>query len=158
MDALREQDRELAEFRARLEERGLHAALDYLNSRIPFRFTGVYRFDGDTLRNVALFDRWAPETVQGSDAPMAETFCALVPDAGGILLVEDGRNDPRYPAMAANAVVCYCGAVVRDADGEPVGTMCHFDVQHCEPPRNELALLEAATPFVHDYLAAQGKL
>ena len=43
---------DLVEFRIALSD-GVHAALRYLNSRTPHRFTGVYRYDGDVLRNMA---------------------------------------------------------------------------------------------------------
>jgi hypothetical protein len=69
--------RELAAFRVALRD-GLHTALRYLNSRTPHRFTGVYRYDGEVLRNMALFDRSAPETQRGIDIPMADAYCANV--------------------------------------------------------------------------------
>ena len=130
----------------------MFGALQYLNGRTPFRFTGIYRFDGDTLRNVALFDRWSPESRQGADAPMSETFCAIVKQQGDAVQVSDGRTDPRYPWMAGNAVTCYCGALIRDATGDPVGTLCHFDLLPVEQPSSELALLRAAAPLVIQYL------
>jgi hypothetical protein len=148
-----EYDDELARVRAQLAQGGLPSMLRGLNARTPFRFTGVYRFDGDLLRNVSLFDRWAPEAEQGADAPMSETFCALVREGGDALQVADGRTDMRFPWMAQNAVVCYCGALIRDDDGEPVGTLCHFDVQRCEPPSSEMRLLQAVTPLVYRFLA-----
>jgi hypothetical protein len=150
---------ELQEVRASLARGGLHAALRYLNGRTPFRFTGVYRFDGDMLRNVSLFDRWAPDVTEGADAPLSQTFCALVRDAGDTLQVDDGRTDPRFPHMASNAVVSYCGALLRDAHGEPYGTLCHFDVRRCEPSRSELVLLEAASPLLYEFLqsSAEGR-
>jgi hypothetical protein len=144
---------ELAEVRTRLAHGGLPEMLRYLNSRTPFRFSGVYRFDGEMLRNVTLFDRWEQEAKQGADAPMPETFCALVLQAGGTLQVDDGRSDPRFPWMADNAVVCYSGALISNDAGEPVGTLCHFDLQRCEPSSNEVRLLKAATPLVYGFLA-----
>jgi hypothetical protein len=149
---------ELQEVRASLARGGLHAALRYLNGRTPFRFTGVYRFDGDMLRNVSLFDRWAPDVTEGADAPLSQTFCALVRDAGDTLQVDDGRTDPRFPWMAGNAVVCYCGALMRDDAGAAVGTLCHFDVQRCEPSDSELAVLKAVAPVLRRFLAERGLL
>lgn len=127
-------------------------ALQYLNGRTPFRFTGVYRFDGDTLCNVALVDRWSPESKEGADASMSETFCAIVKQQGDAVQVVDARTDPRFPWMADNAVTCYCGALIRDVGGNPVGTLCHFDLQPVEQPSSELALLRAAAPLVVPYL------
>jgi hypothetical protein len=143
---------ELSRFQSELQGGGLFGALQYLNSRTPFRFTGVYRFDGDTLRNVVLFDRWTPESKRGADAPMSETFCAIVKQQGDAVQVSDGRSDARFPWMALNAVACYCGALIRDADGSPLGTLCHFDLQPVEQLTSELALLKAAAPLVVHFL------
>jgi hypothetical protein len=150
-------DLELREHLATLQEvlatSGLHGALGHLNRRTPYRFTGLYRYDGDMLRSMALFDRWSPDIDEGEDAPMGETFCAIVRDTGEWLEVKDGRSDPRFPWMRENAVVCYSGALIRDADGKPFGTLCHFDVQRCQPSRSEVALLRAAGPLLHRFMA-----
>jgi hypothetical protein len=138
------------EFRSELSRGGLRGALRALNQRAPHRFTGVYRFDGDMLRNVALFDRWNPDGEVGADAPMSETFCAIVPSQGVALEVSDGPSDERFPWMQDNAVVCYCGALLRDEAGEPWGTVCHFDVQRCEAARSHLPELLAVAPSVYE--------
>jgi hypothetical protein len=130
---------ELDKLRKVLGESGLHDALRYLNGRTPYRFTGVYRYDGDTLRNVALFDRWAPEQRQGVDAPMRETFCAIVREEGDWLEVDHGAEDQRFPWMHQNAVACYSGALIRDAEGAPYGTLCHFDVNRVQQTNGDLA-------------------
>lgn len=140
---------ELAQLRHALHADGLHGGLAWLNQRTPYRFTGIYRYEGDMLRNVALFDRWSPEVRQGADAPMAETFCAIVRDSGEWLEVDDAPRDERFPWMQRNAVVCYCGALLRDAAGAPFGTVCHFDVQRCQPARSEVDLLLAAGPLLY---------
>lgn len=132
---------------------GLFAALRTLNQRAPHRFTGVYRYDGDTLRNVALFDRWHPEAERGTDAPMAETFCALVPSQGMSLEVVDGTTDKRFPWMRDNDVVCYCGALLRDEAGTPWGTVCHFDLQPCEAARSILPEMLAVSALVYEAAA-----
>jgi len=144
---------DLSNFQTALDKAGLFEALKYLNERTPFRFTGVYRFDGDMLRNVALFDRWSPEARRGADAPMVETFCAIVKQTGNAVQVSNGRTDPRFPWMADNPVMCYCGALVRDIDGNPLGTLCHFDMQPVEPPSSELSLLQSAAPMVLSYVS-----
>jgi hypothetical protein len=149
---------ELSALQQALDEQGLHAALAYLNSRTPFRFTGVYRFDGDTLRNVCLFDRWSPAARQGADAPMAQTFCAIVAQHPEGLQVDDGRSDERFPWMADNAVISYCGTLLRDQTGAAFGTLCHFDVQRCQPSHQELALLQGAAPLVVRHLQDAGIL
>lgn len=152
MIAMANASSDLERFNAALAARGMHGALAYLNGRTPYRFTGVYRFDGDTLRNVVLYDRWEPDQKTGADAPMQETFCAIVRTQGDGLEVIDGRTDKRFPWMRENAVICYCGALVRDDQGQPFGSVCHFDLQRCEPPKSELELLRAVAPQIYAYL------
>lgn len=126
---------------------GLHAALRMLNARTPHRFTGLYRYDGAVLRNLALFDQHNPDLARGDDAPMDATYCALVPANDGVLDVADARLDPRTAQRAtATPVVSYSGVLLRDADGQPFGTLCHFDLKPCEPRTSDLALLNAVAP------------
>ncbi|RZK32592.1 MAG: hypothetical protein EOO57_14820 [Hymenobacter sp.] len=47
---------ELTEFAALMQHHGVHAALAYLNRRTPHRYTGLFRFEGQVLRNEALVD------------------------------------------------------------------------------------------------------
>lgn len=131
---------------------GLHAALKLLNARTPFRYTGVYRFDRDILRNVDLFDRWAPDQPRGSDAPMGETYCAITGKLNDSLVVSDGRRDPRHPWMRGNSVVSYCGVPIRAESGVAIGTLCHFDDKSCQSQGGEATFLmciaDAFRPWV----------
>lgn len=142
---------ELAEFRAALRD-GLHAALRYLNSRTPHRFTGVYRFDGDMLRNMALFDRFEPEQQQGIDIPISHAYCANVGRSREPLEFADAEGDGRFPYLAASPVVCYSGVLIASPEGVPYGTLCHYDIQRCEPRRSDIPLLQSVAPFIHDAL------
>ena len=142
-------------FEQTLRSSGLHVALGVLNARTTHRFTGVYRYDGDWLRNVALFDRWNSQAAGGADAPMRETFCAIVPTQGAALEVVDGSTDPRFPWMSENAVVSYCGALIRSESGDPFGTLCHFDTSRCEAASSQLLpLMAAAAPLIYRAIVA----
>jgi hypothetical protein len=143
-------EEEMDTLRKVLDASGLHEALRYLNGRTPYRFTGVYRYEGKTLRNVALFDRWAPQERKGGDAPVNETFCAIVREEGDWLEVEHGPDDQRFPWMQENAVVCYSGALIRDADGRPYGSLCHFDVNRVQQTTSDVALLRQAGRLIFD--------
>jgi hypothetical protein len=142
---------DLLAFRDRLQREGLTGALAFLNARTPHRFTGVFRFDGDTLRNVALVDKW-DAVEQLGDAPISATFCGCARSDGVGLEVLDGRHDPRFPHMADNAVVSYCGAVIKSPDGEPFGTICHYDLQPCQTRTSDMPLLVAAAALLYEVL------
>jgi hypothetical protein len=139
---------ELAEVAAMLAARRLHDALRYLNSRTPHRFTGVYRYDGDLLRNEALFDRFKPELRRGDDVAMCDAYCALVGERREPLEFEDARVDGRFEVKAGSPVVSYCGVLIRDEQDRPFGTLCHYDVMRCQERVSDIPLLEGAAPLV----------
>lgn len=139
---------DLAAFERVLDSDGLIAAMRHLNARTPHRFTGVFRFDGDMLRNVALVDKWLADVVVGEDVPLAQAYCAHLHSTGEPLLVADGPSDSRVPWMANSPVVSYCGALIRDAVGEPWGALCHFDTARCDVRNSDMPLLNAAASLV----------
>jgi hypothetical protein len=136
-----------------LESEGLPAVLKRLNSRTSFRFTGLYRFDGDVLRNVALHDRWNPDQLHGADAPLGQTYCAITGRLNDVLLVSDGPRDRRYPWMHGNSMVSYCGVPIRSEFGYALGTLCHFDEQPCDATAEEATFLLCIAEHFRHYLA-----
>ena len=127
-EPVRELDALVRTFARMLDRSGLHAALEWLNARARYRFTGVYRFDGAVLRNVALFDRENPLMHLGNDAVLRETYCGLVAAARAPFETADGRRDPRARLLPAReTVLAYCGVPVMTGDAGCVGTLCHFD-------------------------------
>ena len=132
-----------------LGSEGVSGALRYLNARTSHRFTGLYAFDGDILRNVALFDREHPENTRGADAPIHETYCSMVGALGRTVTIADATVDHRVAAHPArDAVVSYCGALVRGGDGVPLGTLCSFDIEARPVPSAQIPLLEAVAPLL----------
>lgn len=142
-------ENEVREFRETLDREGLQPALRLLNGRTPHRFTGVFRFDGDILRNVVLVDKWAPAVVRGDDVPLAQAYCAHLHRSGGAVEVTDGPADARFPWMQQSPIVSYCGAVILDEDGRRWGALCHFDISRCESKKSDLPLLEAAAGLIY---------
>ncbi|MBA2962121.1 GAF domain-containing protein [Ramlibacter sp. CGMCC 1.13660] len=141
-------------FRDVLVRDGLYAALGFLNNRVDFRFTGVYRFDGAILRNVCLFDREAPGESGGQDAPVSQTYCGITGSGGDVLNVENGQVDPRFPWMQGSAVIAYCGVPVFEPRGDVIGTVCHFDLRPCRIPKAELPTIRTAAGLVWTYCLA----
>ena len=104
-------DSSLETFKALLKNSGLHDALRFLSHRTPHRYTGVYKFDGETLRNLALYDSYDPKLIKGEDAPMAATYCSLV-QTQGKLGINDAENDKRVKGIIITPVVSYCGVLI----------------------------------------------
>ena len=143
---------EVGEFAACLQQ-GVYAALAYLNRRTPHRYTGLFRFDGEVLHNEALFDRNQPTVWQGVDAPLATTYCALVGRQQVPVHIPDATLDPRVQELVQCPAISYCGVLIRDAQGDPYGTLCHYDLQRCQERTTDIPLLEAAGALLYQQLA-----
>lgn len=133
-----------------LADDGLRAALLFLNNRTSHRYTGVFRFDGDMLRNVALVDKWDPEINHGDDVPLAAAYCAHLHRTGEPLEVENGATDQRVPWMRGSPIVSYCGSVILDLAGGPWGALCHFDTAPCDAKNSDMPLMVAAAKIIYD--------
>ncbi|QIX62837.1 GAF domain-containing protein [Hymenobacter sp. BT18] len=144
--------REIESFTSVLRQNGVHAALEFLNRRTPHRYTGIYRFDADVLRNEALFDRYQPTPQQAGPVPMAVTYCSLVGQRQQPLEIQDASTDADIQGLIDTPVVSYCGVLIRDAEGQPYGTLCHYDMQRCQERTTDLPLLEAAAAQLYRYI------
>ena len=148
---------EIAAFTRMLTQRGVHAALGYLNSRTTHRYTGIFRFDGQYSRNLVLYDRYDPKVRQGQDVPLAEAFCSLVGRQEEPLQILDATLDPRAWEVDT-LVVSYCGVLIRDSQGRIFGTLCHYDLELCQALAMNLPLLEAAAQLLYEQLNLTGLL
>lgn len=139
-----------------LDEDRVHDALRLLNSRTPHRFTGIYRYEGEVLRNLYLFDVFNPAVTTGSDVPMIDAYCANVGRSGKGIEFRDVARERQIEVKSTSPVVSYCGALIRDADGEPYGTLCHYDLKPCDTPTSDLPLLEELAPRFYQALVRGG--
>lgn len=151
MNTNQELEKELAQFKTVLETAGITGALQFLNRKTPHRYTGIYKYDGDTLRNIVLFDSYVQQAEKGDDAPMEATYCSLVREEQR-LEIANAETDSRVKGRIITPVVSYCGTLIRDAEGRPFGTLCHFDMKRCEEPVSHFPLLEKAGALLLEYV------
>jgi hypothetical protein len=142
---------EIGVFTDLLQQKGAYEALEYLNHRTPHRYTGLFRFEGDLLRNELLFDRNQPRVRRGMDVPLAVTYCALVGRQEAPLNILDATIDPQAQGVDTS-VISYCGVLIRDEQGQAYGTLCHYDRQRCQERTTDLPLLEAAAQLLYHHL------
>ena len=140
-------DHDKRRFEAILCSAGISAALGFLNARTPHRFTGIYRYDGDMLRNEYLYDQFHTEVVKGEDVPLAQAYCSIVAHTGAALEILDTAALSPNQVIAGSSVISYCGVLIRDQQGEPFGALCHFDLKPCQARVSDLPLLEAVAPL-----------
>jgi GAF domain-containing protein len=104
----------------------LVSALDFLNRRVPHRFTAGYRVAGGLMRNVAIADKQgevAPEHLM--EVPFESSFCQSVLRDG--FFKYHGLRDDRLEGHPYKGIVnSYIGLPLR-RDAELFGTLCHFD-------------------------------
>jgi hypothetical protein len=143
-----------ADFRILLAADGLHDALRMLNASAPYRFTGVYSFEPGWVRSHTLFDRENPELRVGADVPMKESYCMFTARASGEpIIIENAPEDLRWAAHAArDSVLSYVAVLLLDPEGNPIGTLCHFDFQRQELPSDTLEILAAVRDPVQEHL------
>ncbi|RYH20995.1 MAG: hypothetical protein EON54_25900 [Alcaligenaceae bacterium] len=107
-----------------LSDQGLTAALAVLNSRVPQRFSAVYRLAGGNLINVAFIDKLAE--------PLPDHLMS-VPD----LAVHE------FHSPKATSNLCFAVPLV-SIEGKRVGTICHFDTVSKPLPDEDFELLHLA--------------
>ncbi|GAB6194957.1 GAF domain-containing protein [Lysobacter xanthus] len=111
-----------------LEHGHTRDAIVLLNWLDDFRFTALFRFDGDWLRYVEMYDREDPQGARGDDLPVVASYCQLVRESGAAVEIRDSLRDARVDGHPKRDVVrSYCSAPLFDDAGRLCGTVCHFD-------------------------------
>ena len=130
-----------------LDEQGVLAVLRILNGRAPHRFTGIYRYESEVLRNGYLVDAFDPALERGDDVASDDAYCFLLGETRPSLAFGDRADAPCRPKLAS-PVISYCGVLLVMADGTPYGSLCHFDLLRCERPASEMPLLASVAPLI----------
>ena len=144
---------EIAVLRDTLVSDDLFAALRVLNDTTDYRFTGIYLFDGRWVKSVLLFDREYPNVQIGHDVLWDDSYCRMTATEAGVCEITDSLTDARLVAHAAReAVRCYCAVLLCSPDGQPLGTLCHYDVRPRTTAPQTFATLKAVQPQVQQLL------
>lgn len=139
----------LDRLRALLHAGDLRGAVILLNSLAPHRFTSLFRFDGEMLRNVVFFDRENPAQETVDDIPVAASYCVFVRDGRGTFTVPDAVCDRRVDGHPKQPIFrAYCGVPLLDDRGRMFGTICHFDFAPHRADAKTVELLEAIAPYL----------
>jgi len=141
----------IAKLKALLAHDGVRAALIFLNSLTTHRFTALYRFDGDMLKNLYFYDREHPEIDSSDEVPILASYCVFVRQSGQRFDVTDSLRDERVCGHPKRMQVqSYCGVPLMDENGEMFGTMCHFDVRPMPITSANIELMEALAPLLKE--------
>jgi len=139
----------LRELKTVLSEQGIRAALIFLNGLTEHRFTALYRFDRETLKNLYFVDRDNPAQESVPDIPVMASYCVFVRNSRSRFSTPDSLQDDRvgdHPKR--REVQSYCGVPLRDTNGEMFGTICHFDFRPIPISDANVELMEAVAPLL----------
>lgn len=146
----------LQQMREIRDRSGVRAVLIYLNGLTDHRFTALYRFDADTLKNLYFFDREQPDVESCSDIPVMASYCVFVRSSGQTFMTLDSLEDERVRDHPKRFEVrSYCGVPLVDEDGRMFGTICHFDFQPIPIREEDVALMEAIAPLLRASLTSR---
>jgi hypothetical protein len=136
-------------FRSILVADGLWAAMRWLNDKVPYRFTAIFAFDGDILRNVCLVDKDNPSITGCVDQPITDSYCIYIHRSGERFSVEKALGDSRvrhHPKR--HSYQCYYGIPLFAADGKLAGTVCHFGILPIQVTGNVVTELDDLAPCI----------
>jgi hypothetical protein len=143
-------DLSLNQFRLALQNGGLHGALAFLNSRTSFRYTAVYRLDGQMMRNICLYDRRGEDALALSEIPLGDSFCQFVMRDNGFSTADSSQDERLLGHPYRGILHAYYGLPLSRHMGTLYGTFCHFDPEPMLLPDSEIALLESVSPLLMD--------
>jgi GAF domain-containing protein len=129
-------------FSSILQASGVREALAFLVGLSDYRFIGIFRFQGGKATAAVHYDKADPTALRCAEVPETATYCCFIRDSGGGFTTADALADERLrDHVAREAVQAYCGVPVMDAEGQMLGTLCHYDVVPRDPEQLDLQLL-----------------
>ena len=144
-------------FREVLDDRGLPGAIRWLNERAPYRYTAVFAFAGDTLRNVCLVDKENADVTSCPDSSVTNSYCTYIRESGRKFGVEASLTDSRvedHPKRTSYQ--CYYGVPLFDREGRLIGTVCHFDTVPIRVVPDVANALDEVAPLIAEKAFEEG--
>ena len=148
MDAVREA----------VQQDGVLGGLTVLNQGVAHRYSGIFRLDGELLRNTHMFDKQGelrPESLE--TVVLSDSFCQVVLRDGFLMVEHSGRDERLATSPYQNVVVAYHGVPILDNAGELSGTLCHFDMVEQSISDAEFACLQETARLFAGPLAREAR-
>jgi GAF domain-containing protein len=136
-------------FRATIAADGLWAGMRWLNAMSRYRFTAVFAFDGDLLRNLCLVDKEDTNVKSCADQPITESYCIFIQRSGEPFSVRHALKDERVVGHPKQrSYQCYYGIPLLGRDGKLLGTVCHFDKDAVPVSGDVVTALDDVAPVI----------
>jgi len=146
-------ERSLDQFSSVLASVGPEAAMEYLNRGVPHRYTAIYRFEGELLRNVVMHDKrgqMRPDYLIA--VPFKQSFCQFVLRDQAFRTDDSACDERLVGSPYRGVVVSYHSVPILNEHGALWGTMSHFDMRSHPMPDAEFALLQQAAKVLGRYI------
>jgi GAF domain-containing protein len=144
----------LANFQDVLMKRGLNVGLEFLNRRVPHRFTSIYRLQHDQLHRIAFIDKLGSSGAELANVALKDSFCEIAVHEGAMVVASDIKTDKRFQNFPNPALLgSYVGLPLALKPGDLFGTLCHADQQGFPLSDTEFVFLNEAAKVLEMYLA-----
>ena len=141
-----------AAVRSVLANRGIVPALALLNDRTPYRFTAIYKLNGEVMHAAHAFDRTAEYRTWLKVVPLGKSFCQYAMEHGEFVTSHASEDQRLTHRPYAGFVESYYGQVLTRECGTPYGTFIHFDLEPRSIPPEEIDFLREVIPTFLEYL------
>jgi len=123
--------------------------LIYLNGLTDHRFSAMYLFESELLKNLYFFDREEPARTGCPDIPVMASYCVFVRDSERMFVTADSLTDARVFGHPKRLEVrSYCGVPLVNEAGRMIGTICHFDARPLTISDQNVSLMEAVSDML----------
>lgn len=126
--------------------------LNFLNSRTTFRYTGIFRWEGDMVRTICLFDRNGEKVPSSPTGRLDDTLCQFVTETSNFITTESANDERLMGFENHGAIDSYVGLPLLREPGDIYGTLCHFDPEVRLISDSEILFLQAVAVLLMDYL------
>lgn len=141
----------VAEIKKILRNEGVRAALIFVNHLTEHRFSALYQFQNDALRNLYFYDREYPDIESTDEIPVTASYCVFLRDSGLLFHTSDALRDERVRTHPKREQLqSYCGVPVLDSEGKLFGSVCHFDIKPRVIADEDVDLMEAVALLLRD--------
>lgn len=132
---------------------GIVPALAMLNDRTSFRFTAIYKLNGDVMHAAHAFDRESEYRTWLKVVPLGKSFCQHAVEHGEFVTSHASQDQRLANRPYTGMVESYYGRLLTRECGKPYGTFIHFDLEPRSIPAEEIHFLREVIPHFVDFLA-----
>ncbi len=88
-------DEAVAELKTILHTQGIRRMLIFLNGLTGHRFSALYQFENEQLRNLFFYDREDPTIESTDEIPVTASYCVFLRETGQLFHTSDAMRDAR---------------------------------------------------------------